>query len=75
MGLRVPFALVPFGFNSSIKLIIYMSKKNLRFSLATHSNQFLTGFLQRGFAKYLLNYPTSGQKLNLFAFKQLSKLF
>ena len=32
---------------------------NLRFSLATYSNQvFLTGFSQRGFAKYLPNYLT-----------------
>ena len=46
-----------------------------RFSLATPSNQFLTGFSQRGFVKYLLNYSTSGHKLNLFAFKQLLKLF
>ena len=28
---------------------------NLRFSLAMHSNQFSTGFLQRGFVKYLPN--------------------
>ena len=29
MGLRVPFALVPFGFNSPIKFIIYIAEQTL----------------------------------------------
>ena len=47
---------------------------NLRFSVATHSNQLFNGFSQRGFAKYLPNYPTSGHKLNFFCLQTVTKI-
>ena len=35
MGLRVPFALVPFGFNSPIKFIIYVGCDLFSLNVAT----------------------------------------